>query len=148
MRVVDAFAQGERRSGERRSGDERSEGGDERPEVRLPAVAEGALGVTMAGAAMLGDNEEQVVRGVGERVGRLSGKSRRPRNHRCSDLRECDDKVRDHSGPHGPALSFTVTAILALRPRLGAQRAWGDSVPFGTPTPPPNAGRDPRADRE
>jgi hypothetical protein len=57
----DALAQGERGAG-----DEHAEGRDQRPEVGFPPVPQGMPVVRAAGAATLGDEQEQVVGGIGE----------------------------------------------------------------------------------
>jgi hypothetical protein len=51
---------------ERRAGDEHAEGRDQGPEVGFPPVPQGMAVVRTAGAATLGDEEEQVVGGIGE----------------------------------------------------------------------------------
>ena len=52
--------------GERRPGDEHSEGRDQRPEVGFPPVPQGMVIVGRAAAAMLSNEERQVVAGIGE----------------------------------------------------------------------------------
>jgi hypothetical protein len=63
--LVDALAQGERRGG-----DEHAQGRDQRPEVGFPPVPQGMLVVGRAAAATLGNKQEHVVGGIGERFGR------------------------------------------------------------------------------
>jgi hypothetical protein len=59
--LIDAVAQGERRTG-----NERAQGRDQRPEVGFPPVPEGMLLVGRAAAATLGYEQRQVAGAIGE----------------------------------------------------------------------------------
>ena len=83
--LIDALAQGERRSG-----DEHAEGRDQRPEVGLPPVSQRMLSVGRAAAAALRYEQGQVVAAVGERMRGLGGQSGRTSEDRCPDLGQRD----------------------------------------------------------
>jgi hypothetical protein len=93
----DALAQGERRAG-----DEHAEGRDQGPEVGFPPVPEGMAAVRVAAAATLGDEQEQVVGGIRERMRSLGGHGGRPGENRRTDLGERDAQARPEGYQYGP----------------------------------------------
>jgi hypothetical protein len=81
------------RDGNRAAGHEQPERGEQRPHVRLPAVAGRVGAVGRALGPPVGDQQEDLVAGVGPRVRGLGHQRRRPGQHGRARLRHRDHQV-------------------------------------------------------
>ena len=79
------------------------DGRQEGPEEALLAVAEGVLGVGRALPQCQREEQEHLVHGVGDRVGRLGQHGRRPRDEAGGELGHRDRRVGDQRDDHRAA---------------------------------------------
>ena len=84
--------------GEHAAEREQHEGDDERPEVALPAVAEGVLGVRLARRPLAAEHQQALVAGVGERVERLGEQAGRAGDEEPDELGDGDPEVGEERG--------------------------------------------------
>ena len=84
----------------RGAGHKQPERGEQRPHVRLPAMAERMRGVRRAAGPPVGDQQEDLVAGISPRMRRLSHQRRRPSHHGSDRLRHRDQHVGAESDQH------------------------------------------------
>jgi hypothetical protein len=101
------------RDRDRAAGHEQAERGEQRPHVRFAAVAGRVGGVGRAAGPPVGDQQEDLVAGVGPRVCRLGQQRRRPGQHGRGRLRHRDQQVGGERHQHrGEALGRDGSAQL------------------------------------
>jgi hypothetical protein len=88
--------------GEQPADDEDADGREQRPGVAGLPIAEGVPLVGGTGAATDPDVQQQLIEGVGDRVGCLGEHRRRARKGRGDALGHGDEQVRGDRDDHGP----------------------------------------------
>ena len=101
--------------GEHAADREQHDGDDEGPEVALPPVAEGVLGIRLARRPLAAEHQQTLVAGVGEGVDRLGEEARRAGDQETDELGDGDPEVGEERGEDRLLAAFSHQATLETR---------------------------------